>query len=184
MIRNYTLEDGSEFKTITIPKGTVLFHGLTLDKDDNGIINFKELFYNNYGFPIKYGYAIEPTRNVFFYPVPYVASTVEFFNVHIMYLTNYDLELLLMIRPSEMSREVTRDPTIKIKLVKICEDISKNDLCGFEMSDYDSSCNEAYFQGTWKDPCFTNYCMKNYKNIDGYIAIAEHSHTYICSLSA
>lgn len=163
MIKKYTLEDGSEFKTITIPKGTVLFHGLTLDKttDHNNIerSNIKELFYNNFGFPNDKGYAIEPKRNVFFYPVPYVALSVDFFNIHIMYLTNYDLELLLLIKPAKLERESIRDPSIAIKLVESCSTLSEKDRCGFDMNSY--------------DPCFTDFCIKNYKNIDGYIAIAD-----------
>ena len=154
MLKNYTLTDGSMFKTVTIPKGTVLFHGMNLENNDP-----RELFYNNFGFKGEKSFQISQTTNVFFYPVPYVALSVDYFTVHIMYLTNYDLELLLMINPSIMYRD---SPETKIKLVEVCDQISETDKCGFKMNDY--------------DPCFTDFCIKNYKNIDGYIAIANTDH--------
>ena len=159
MIRNYTLEDGSEFKTVTIPKGTLLFHGMQLES--NKPVNIFSHLIGKHS-KEKGGYYISPTTNIFFYPVPYVSASVNYFNVYIAYLTNYDIELLLMIRPSEMARNNRLNDKNEIKLIRTCSEISDKDSCGFMMSN--------------DDPCFTQYALENYPNLGGYIAIAMTDH--------
>ena len=80
MIRNYTLEDDSEFKTLTIPKGTLLFHGMQLES--NKPVNIFSHLIGKHS-KEKGGYYISPTTNIFFYPVPYVSASVDYFNVYI-----------------------------------------------------------------------------------------------------
>jgi hypothetical protein len=155
MIRIYTLDDDSEFKTLTIPKGTLLFHGMQLESQNP--IHLFSHFIGKHS-KEKGGYHISPTTNIFFYPVPYVSSSVDYFNVNIIYTTNYDVELLLMIRPSEMARKNRYNSENGIKLIRTCSEISEKDKCDFQMSK--------------DDPCFTAYCMEHFPNIAGYISIA------------
>jgi hypothetical protein len=157
MFKTYTLEDDSTFMTITIPKGTVLFHGMHIEKGYED-----KLFYPNTGYPAPDNKSqstnvISPYTQTFFYPVPYVSLTVDYFNFHIMFLTTYDLELLLLIKPSEHSREDRYKSGLK--LIQTCSTISEKDACGYHMTN--------------NDPCFTEYCMKNFNHLAGYIAIAD-----------
>lgn len=160
IIKEYVLEDGSEFKTITIPKGTALFHGLYVEEDTN------KLFQSMTGISStklqdvqENGYLISPTMQTFFYPAPYVSLSVDYFNTHVLFLTSYNLELLLLIKPSLQSRDIRKNDN-GIQLIKTCKNISENDVCGFKH--------------VGDDPCFTDYCITNFKNIAGYIAIARN----------
>jgi hypothetical protein len=139
MIKTYSLEDGSEFKTVTLPRGTLLFRGTHSQVYDYGVRG-----------------CISPTAQTFFYPAPYVSQSVENYNIHIMYTTNYDLELLLLVKPSTMYRIDDKDKQFP-SIIKICRDISRVDTCGYEMSDY--------------DPCFTDIMLKNFPHILGYIGL-------------
>lgn len=153
MIKSYILDDGSEFKTVTLPKGTILFRGFNFQESDRTHVMYKEF--------IDDGDCCPPTKNVFFYPAPYVSYAVENYNVHAIYHTIYDLELLLMIKPSEQYRfnkddkNSSKNPSLKI--IKRCSDISEKDSCGHDMST--------------SDPCFTDYLITNYPNILGYVGL-------------
>ena len=157
MIKNYVLKNGSEFKTITIPKGTVLFRGITIEDNNSHLHLFKDML----GQSKKEGvFEYAPTMNVFFFPAPYVSQCVNDYSVHIMYITNYDIELLLLLKPSETSRNIRHEPyKPDISLVSTCSSISKEDKCGFKMTNY--------------DPCFTDKLLNEFPNILGYITLAE-----------
>jgi hypothetical protein len=158
MIKEYTLEDGTIFKTITIPKGTILFRGMYFSEGESDMKLFSDLW----GYKEKYGEdrKISPNMNVFFYPAPYVSQCADMFNVHILYVTQYDLELLLMISPSEHYRGLRKNILSPIRSIMMsCDDIAKIDKCGIDMKN--------------ADPCFTEYFIKTYSHILGYIAIAK-----------
>lgn len=160
MIKSYRLQDGTEFKTITIPKGTVLFRGIRFEEGDR----FEKLFSELVGYKSvredPQGLDISPTMNVFFYPSPYVSQCIDKFNVHIIYLTNYDLELFLMIKPSLHHRGMREDEENPItSLIKKCDQISEIDKCGFKMKE--------------EDACFTDKILEIFPHILGYIAIAS-----------
>lgn len=153
MIKNYIIE-GQKFKTIIIPKGTILFRGLNFENDSR----YMSLFNDFVGFENNKYYSIAPTMNVFFYPVPYVSDSVKIYDIHIMFITQYDIELLLLINPSNISRS-NKSGGIYDKIFKLCSDISEKDKCGHEMSRV--------------DPCFTDIMLKRFPQIDGYISLAE-----------
>jgi hypothetical protein len=148
MLKEYILYDGTKFNTVIIPKGTLLFRGVHLEDSDNNSKLFGELI--GYGSSGKY--TIESTQNVFFYPVPFVSQCVDQFNIHVLYFTNYDIELLLMIKPSYVHRGMRKE--------------SKNPL-----SILFKTCKELGQQSD--DPCLTPYCIEHFPQIKGYIAIAN-----------
>jgi hypothetical protein len=152
LIRTYTL-NGKEFQTITIPKGTLLFRGIKYSSDDD-----TTLLFDLVGMSTSYGRCIAPTNNIFFYPAPYVSDIVTRYNIHILYVTQYDIELLLLVKPSELHRGMKREYT-KNNVMTVCSEISKYDKCGWAMSD--------------SDPCITEEAIKQFPNIAGYIGIAE-----------
>ena len=157
MIKTYKIK-GGEFKTITIPKGTILFRGISCET----FKDYHRIFNDLIGYRKDKYYTISPTMNVFFYLVPYASDAVNIYDIHVMYVTQYDIELLLLINPSTHTRKDTRsdiDDNYLHKLITTCENISELDKCGFNMSGV--------------DPCFTDLMLKRYPNIDGYIAIAQ-----------
>ena len=160
MIKKYTINK-KEYKTITVPKGTVLFRGIYFE-DKNKYMN---VFNDLIGYKSDPYYAIPPTMNVFFYPVPYVSDIINIFNIHVMYITQYDIELLLLITPSDISRRDARQFNSHKDIITQCDRISEKDACGFEMSG--------------NDPCFTDKMRKSLSNIAGYIAIAEQDASLI-----
>ena len=156
MLKAYTISNGTEIETVTIPKGTVLFRGLVLDKG----MPDSRIFTDMLGYHNGEAYSIPPTQNVFFYPAPYVSQAVDQFNIHVIYITNYDLELLLLIKPSKHHRgERHNDASTISELITTCTNISEKDKCGFQMKS--------------DDACFTDMCIKQFENIKGYIAIAN-----------
>lgn len=149
MIQTYTLGDGFSFETITIPKGTLLFRG----------IQFSDLTPREHITEfVNYGSCIPPTKNVYFYPVPYAAVGVNSFNVHIVYTTNYDLELLLLVKPSKGSKpNASEDETDYQRILRICSKLAKKDACGHTMNE--------------DDPCFTDMFLDTFPHIMGYIGL-------------
>ena len=158
MIKTYSIK-GTEFKTITIPKGTILFRGIHNDPAKGHDSLFAELI----GYRKEKYHTIAPTLNTFFYPVPYVSDSVQIYPIHIMYVTQYDIELLLLLNPSTISRADKDNPIYK-HIFRTCSDISEKDKCNHFMPDY--------------DPCFTELFMQRYPQIDGYIGIAEQDASY------
>jgi hypothetical protein len=153
MIKNYILK-GIQFQTITVPKGTILFRGINFENEHDYLSIFNDLL----GYKTGKYFGIDSNMNVFFYPVPYVSDSVKIYDIHIMYITQYDVELLLMINPSNISRENKENDTYN-KIITTCINLSKRNKCGQEMSTL--------------DPCFTDDLLKRFPQIDGYIGIAE-----------
>lgn len=147
------LKEYENFTTLTIPKGTVLFRGLHIEETDN----YRKMFSDLLGYYTEGVFKTPPTQNVFFYPAPYVSQCVDNFNIHCMYVTNYDLELFLMIRPSDIHRGDRYNETNRY--FQTCESISNKDKCGFEMKG--------------SDACFTQEFLEKYPHINGYISIAN-----------
>lgn len=149
MLKKYTLDDGFTFETITIPKGTLLFRGIQFS-DLTPREHLKEF--------VNRGSCIPPTKNVYFYPVPYAAIAINNYNVHILYTTNYDLELLLLVRPAKAFKpDASEEETSLSRILTICTNISKRDKCDNTMQE--------------DDPCFTDFFLDNFPHIMGYIGL-------------
>jgi len=153
-IKSYTF-DSTTFQTVILPKGTLLFRGLRFEDK----MNYKSLFHDLIGYPREQYYTISPNMNVFFYPVPYASDAVSTYDIHVIYATQYDIELYLLIKPSNASRASTRTRKNIRQFITTCSTISDRDICGLEMSR--------------EDPCLTNTIMEHFPQIDGYITIAE-----------
>jgi hypothetical protein len=84
------------YETIVIPKGTVLFRGFdntsTLTSDFGGIPNGED-------------FCLGPNFNVFFYPFPFISSTIKMFKYATIYVTSRDLKLVNLILPSKYNRQ-------------------------------------------------------------------------------
>jgi len=157
MLKTYIIHKGKskkEFQTIKIPRGTILFRGLSFENKNNYCSLFNDLI----GIRDGPRYKIAPTMNVFFYPVPYVSDVVNVYNIHTMYITQYNIELIMLVSPSLISRgnKDIIDPTLSP--ITTCSRISEFDKCGYKMSD--------------DDPCVTEIILKRFPHIDGYIGLA------------
>ena len=84
-----------DYETIVIPKGTVLFRGFD---------NTSTLTSDFAGIPIGETFCIRPNFNVFFYPFPFVSSTIKMFRYMTIYVTHRDLKLVNLILPSKFNR--------------------------------------------------------------------------------
>jgi hypothetical protein len=165
MLKEYYIDGNKlKFRTIKIPKGTLLFRGI----DFQSQTHYTKLFNDFIGYVKGDAYSICPTMNVFFYPVPYASESVGTYDVHTMYTTQYELELLLLIKPSEQSRneDVVYDPYGDI--ITICKHLSDTDMCGLEMSKVDS--------------CFTDTMLRFFPNIHGYIAISKSDANHLLKM--
>lgn len=148
---SYTLSSGESFQTIRLPKGTILFRGIDLytDKPHPEYI-FSDLF----GYQDEHGYyCVDPHENKFFYPAPFVSDSVNRFAIHVLYHINYDIEIVLMVKPSENARCKQCSAYLR------CTDISHTDKCSKPRASY--------------DPCLSPLLIKEYPHIQGFIAIAE-----------
>jgi hypothetical protein len=152
MLKTYLIQ-GKEFQTIKIPKGTILFRGIVFENKNN----FHSLFKDLIGVKDETRYKISPTTNVFFYPVPYVSDIVDMFNVHIMYVTQYDLELIMLVSPSTLQRGNKNILDPKLSPIATCSHISEYDKCGYTMSK--------------DDPCLTDIIINRFPQIDGFIGL-------------
>lgn len=153
-MNEYTLSSGERFQTLRIPKGTLLFRGIdmNIDKPHPEFI-FTDLF----GMQDEDGYyCVDPHENKFFYPAPFVSDSVGRYAVHMVLHTNYDLEVVLLLNPSENSR--SKRGTAESSVLR-CSDISEKDACGKRRQTY--------------DPCLSPLLIREYPHIQGYIAIAE-----------
>jgi hypothetical protein len=87
MIKNYSIK-GIPFKTIIIPRGTILFRGLNFENEHE----FANLFSDLIGVHTGHGRTIAPTMNIPFYPVP--LADYDTYNTHAIYITQYNIELI------------------------------------------------------------------------------------------
>lgn len=73
-----TLSSGESFDVITLPKGTVLFHGFHARYNDT--ISEDKLFTELFGDYDDSGeYCVAPTFQKFFYPAPFMGDVVDRF---------------------------------------------------------------------------------------------------------
>lgn len=101
-------------------------------------------------------YCVDPHHNTFFYPAPFIVDVVNRYSIHAIYLTNYDVELVLMVRPSLRTRDARG--SINSAPYSHCTDIASDNKCGKRMIHH--------------DPCLSPLLIKEFPNIHGYIAIA------------
>lgn len=151
-----TLSSGASFDVVTLPKGTVLFHGFhsIYNKTVSETKLFTELFgdYDNDG-----DYCVAPTTHKFFYPAPFMADIVDRFQLYGIFVLNYDVNLVSMVLPSTA---VHRDggsldsATIRCHLV---DEPRTTDTCGL-----------PYKRA---DHCLTPLLLQEHPDIHGYIAI-------------
>jgi len=84
------------YVTTTIPKGTLLFRGVTsiadLTGDFAGILS------------INSTYCLYPNFNVFFYPYPFVAEIVKLYKYICIFILTRDVKLINLIKPSSYVR--------------------------------------------------------------------------------
>jgi hypothetical protein len=147
----YTLSTGEPFQTILIPKGTVLFRGNDLHTDKP---HPEYLFTDLFGSPDEDGYyCTDPHQNKVFYPAPFISDSVNRYAVHGIFITNYDIEVVSMVRPSLLSRDKSGP------IYTRCSELSEKDSCGQTRKSY--------------DPCLSTQLLREYPHIQGYIAIAE-----------
>jgi hypothetical protein len=147
----YTTSTGETFDTITIPKGTLLFRGIDVYTDKP----HPEFFFTDlFGSQDKDGYyCVDPHENKFFYPAPFVSDSVNRYAIHVVFHTNYDLEVVILVNPSKNSRSQHG------AYVQRCSELSNYDMCGKERKNY--------------DPCLSPSLLHEFPHIQGFIAIAE-----------
>lgn len=75
-----------------------------------------------------------------------------------MYITQYDIELLLLVNPSTMIRS-DKEKTLYEHILATCIKYGNNNKCGQKMSEL--------------DPCLSDMMLRRFPQIDGYIGIAE-----------
>lgn len=153
-MKEYFLSSGEVFNTIVIPKGTLLFRGIDLYTDRP---HPEFLFMDLFGQQDEDGYyCMDPHENKFFYPAPFVSDCVSRYAVHVVYHTNYEIEVVLLLNPSLNARNKRGTETSAILR---CDKISEFDQCGKHRKQY--------------DPCLSLLLLKEFPHIQGYIAIAE-----------
>jgi hypothetical protein len=135
-----------EYETIIIPKGTVLFRGMrdtsTLTSDFAGI------------FTKDNDFCLHENFNVFFYPFPFVSSSVSRYEYTTIFVTMRDLKLVNLILPSKFNRQSRETRTGGILT---CTAIPKDKACDTVGHHY--------------DPC-VDY-TKVSKDVSGMLAIAS-----------
>ncbi len=156
----YTLSSGVSFETTVLPKGTVLFRGM--DPSDGYHKDIYRPFGDLFGKRSFEGnYCVSPHQNVFFYPAPYVSDVVNRYAIHTVFLTNYDIELVLAISPGKLSRDDPyRNPLSPfIRCVHASPLQDDTDACGHHLVHSDS--------------CLSDLLINEYPNVLGYITLAS-----------
>jgi hypothetical protein len=134
----------------------VLFRGFEMMHTD--VVDTEVPFTELFGRQDDEGhYCVDPQHNTFFYPAPFMVDVVNRYSIHAIYLTNYDVELVLMVRPSLHTRNARG--SVSSSPYSHCTDGTLN-KCGKRMIHH--------------DPCLTPLLIKEFPNIHGYIAIAAN----------
>lgn len=149
-----SLSNGSTFDVVTLPKGTVLFHGFygTYDKGISEDKLFTELFgdYDECGH-----YCVAPNTQKFFYPAAFMGDVVYKFQLYAIFVLNYDVNLVSMVLPL---KAVHRDTGSLDSATVRCNLLGKSsDECGL-----------GYKRA---DHCLTPMLLNEHPDIHGYIAI-------------
>jgi hypothetical protein len=147
------LSNGKQFSVVTLPKGTVLFHGF--QGDYSGYANeskiMTELFgdYNDSGWHCTTNHTQK-----FFYPAPFMGDIVYKFQIYGIYILNYDVNLVSFVLPDKSLHSdhgSLQSATIR------CSHIAEKDECGMNFKS--------------ADHCLTPILLKEHPDIHGYIAI-------------
>ena len=143
------IHNEKEFKTVTIPKGTALFRGLQYDSKDE-----YKIFSDLIGYKSSTGFDIPRTMYISFYKEPDIP---ESFNLHVIYLTNYDIELLV------------QSPLIQEDIDIIFNDFLN--IAGYILSDNEIVIHPLHLrrkehmkirESFYNSERLVHYCIKNY----------------------
>lgn len=151
-----SLSNGTTFDVVTLPKGTVLFHGFYAKfyKELSEDKLFTELFgdHDDSG-----DYCVTQTTQKFFYPAPFMGDIVYRFQLYAIFILNYDVNLISKVLPSKDLHKDKGDltgPTVR------CDNLGGSDECGSKYK--------------WADHCLTPQLLKEHPDIHGYIAIPNN----------
>lgn len=132
----------------------MLFRGFEMIHKD--VVDTEVPFTELFGRRDKDGhYCVDPHQHTFFYPAPFMVDVVNRYSIHAIYLTNYDVELVLMVKPSSRTRNARG--SVDSAPYSHCTDIGAENKCGINMEH--------------NDPCLSPLLIKEFPNIHGYIAI-------------
>lgn len=151
MLKQRKLSSGTEFITATIPAGTALFRGIYGEQPGGLFADFIGKYNKTTD-----AYEISPTDMVFFYPAPYASDSVNFYPIKAIYLTNYNIELVLLVLPSNISKGTNTD---------VLSISSEKDICGKNIDN--------------ENPCLTDRVRYEFPSIKGYIALAVNDVGYL-----
>ncbi len=148
-----SLTNGQSFDVITLPKGTVLFHGFNAMYE--GHISEDKLFTELFGdYDVSGDYCISPNTQKFFYPAPFMGDVVYKFQLYGIFVLNYDINLVSMVLPS---KETHKDKGSLTSAIIRCDLLGNEDECGLKLKS--------------ADHCLTPQLLKEHPDIHGYIAI-------------
>lgn len=130
----------------TVPKGTLLFR--TAERYDTDFT----------GVPLNGESCIPPQYNVFFYFNPFAVESVhwyDFIKDMRVYETTQDTKVVLLLKPSKMTRGDSRNKTKKSILIPC------------------SKTRKACVKGRDYDPCFSESFLKKHPDVLGYMGMAR-----------
>lgn len=149
-IRPYTTyaRDGRVLKvapihTTKLPKGTILFRG---------IHSLNSMSTDFLGVSKNGVYCLPPQHMVYFYPFPFIDSTVSQYAIYVIYVLTDDTEIITLISPAPLTRSNRRE---KFLPYTSCNAIRIG--CGLS--------------GEALDPCLKSDFMSEYPNIAGIISV-------------
>lgn len=150
-----TLSNGKSFYVVTIPKGTVLFHGF--QGNYNGYVNETKIMTELFGDLDDSGlYCATNHTQKFFYPAPFMGDVVYKFQIYGVYILNYDVNVISFVLPdTSLHSEHGSLDSATIR----CNHISDKDMdeCGMKFKS--------------QDHCLTEMLLREHPDIHGYIAI-------------
>ena len=148
------LSNGETFDVVTLPKGTVLFHGFYGIYDES--ISEDKLFTELFGDYDESGYyCVGPNTQKFFYPAPFMGDIVTKFQLYGIFVLNYDINLVSMVLPSSaVHRDIGSLDSSTTRCTMLGQD---SDECGLPYKRVDH--------------CLTSLLLQEHPDIHGYIAI-------------
>lgn len=132
--------------TTKLPKGTLLFRGV------NGLGAMPNDFL---GVTAGKTYCLPAHYMVYFYPFPFVDSTVTSYPSYVIYVLTEDTEILTLISPAPLARANRAN---KLVPFATCSELDRDMGCGLTGRPY--------------DPCLKTEFMAEYPTIAGLIGIA------------
>ena len=167
--------EGQDVYVTTLPKGTVLYRGV----DTTGKIA-EDVF----GVRTPTGHCLPPNYNVFFYPFPFVDSTIKEYSHFLVYVVANDIKLATFLAPSPAvrgDRFETAGPITSCSLLSTAEH-----GCGLKGREYDP-CFKPAFRAAHPDisgmigmPKMDQMSfMRAVKNYAAPTGIRHHLHKYL-----